>query len=302
MDENIILSDNVDSSDFNGIDIIEFLKQVSNYDVASSLESYFDRIFDILKAIYSDENYRHSYYEISNFLEKTLTPDERDLLSQNILKIYDELNERISQNDDYKKIYKNVLKLSDHISLEILRINRMQQIKFIGDKALEEYKENQDIMYKYKKRAKKLETKISGFHSQSITILGIFSGFVVAFVMSGHLILDVISVINDVALHKLVYVTLLLAFIIFNIIYLLMYSISKISGNSMTTECIGKQCLNCGNCKTPLGRLKKKYPIVFWFNFLVLTVIFFMSAFYIFLEMQWFQEFLQKIGFIKLQN
>lgn len=299
MDENIILLDNVDLNSLE-IDITDFLKQVSNYEVASSLDNYWDRIFNILKLIYEDENYRHSYYEISNFLENNLSPDERDQLSENILLIYNESHIRANNDSEYEKLSRNLAKLSDHISLEILRIGRMQQIQFIGNKVAEQSRKNKDVMYRYKKKAERLESRISGFHSQSITILGIFSGLVFTFVTSGNLILEAVAAVNEVVLHKLIYVILVVGFIIFNLVYMLMYSISKISGNSMSTECVGKQCLNCGGCQNALSRLKKKYPLVFWFNLIILSFVFAMSAFYILNETSWFQIFLEHIGFNNL--
>lgn len=297
MGENILLLDDVDLSNLE-LDITEFLFLLSDYKVSSEVEKYYERIFDVLKIIYMDENYRHSYYEISQFLENELQSDQQDLLSETILKIYDEANRLNQEDPSYKNLVKNIGKLSDHISLELLRIGRMKQINFIGDKLKEQITENKDSMYRYKKKSEKLESKIKGFHSQSITILGIFSGLVFTFVTSGNLVLEaVIAVSGSNALHKVVYITLIVGFIIFNLVYMLMYSISKISGNSMATECSGKQCLSCGTCQTPIGRLKKKYPLVFWFNSIILFVIVVMTIFYILNEATWFQNWLHELGF-----
>lgn len=55
-------------------------------------------------------------------------------------------------------------------------------------------------------------------------------------------------------------------FFLFNIIFLLMYCISKISGKSIASNCRRSNCEDCKSCKFIISRLKKKYPYVFWFN------------------------------------
>ena len=55
-------------------------------------------------------------------------------------------------------------------------------------------------------------------------------------------------------------------FFLFDIVFLLMYCISKLSGSSIANACKKRDCNNCLECRTSFGRIKKKYPYVFWFN------------------------------------
>ena len=51
-----------------------------------------------------------------------------------------------------------------------------------------------------------------------------------------------------------------------DIIFLLLYCVSKISGRSISVNCKKRNCADCKSCRTNFGRLHKKYPYIFWFN------------------------------------
>lgn len=59
--------------------------------------------------------------------------------------------------------------------------------------------------------------------------------------------------------------------ILFNIIFLILYTISKFSSHSISANCKDKSCDNCAEpCKVAFF---KKYPYVAWFNLLCLLFI-----------------------------
>ena len=79
-----------------------------------------------LEKIYSEENFRHSYFEISKKLEE-FRPEERDTLTTSL-----EIILALAENRQVKKsTITNIFKLSDHVSLENLRLNRMDALKHI---------------------------------------------------------------------------------------------------------------------------------------------------------------------------
>jgi len=219
--------------------------------------------------IYSDDKFRHSYAEISLVIEK-FSPDQRDVLSSHITKIRNEANSFLEQSGKNRnqcaEIKKRIFKLCDHVDLECLRIARIDRVEYIGKTATNELTAADGKLKETEERAEELEKRVSQYHDQSIAILGIFAGLVVTF--SG-VIQFVSSSLGNLSNTSAINITLFVSlsfFFLFNVIFLLMYCISKISGKSIASDCEHRNCGNCRNCKTFFGRMKKKYPFVFWFN------------------------------------
>lgn len=82
--------------------------------------------------IYDDPDFRHSYYTISSSLEK-YDPDQRDSLPVYLDRVVDYA--RMKEDPNSCRILKSVQKLLDHVELECLRINRMDQVKRDADRA-----------------------------------------------------------------------------------------------------------------------------------------------------------------------
>lgn len=90
----------------------------------SSSAEYKEEIYHNFSEVYADENYRHSYYEISTYLE-SLGCDVSDMLEGSIQNVL----EYSAGIDSSSNVTKKISKLSDHISLELLRLSRMNKIK-----------------------------------------------------------------------------------------------------------------------------------------------------------------------------
>lgn len=255
------------------IDVTEFLQAISEYSVIAKIEqndtSIYSDIFHVLEIVYKDNKYRHSYFEISCFLENELLLDQRDELNETMLKILDESERRLKQNQIKQELQKKILKLSDHISLETLRLSRMDKIKYIGDQTSEKIAKNNELIGEYKKKVKNFEKKINNANAHAITILGIFSGLVIGFATGSDLLIAAISDINS-PIYKIALIILIVGFVLFNVVFLLMYCISKVSGFSVSTQCANESCFDCSKCKFAIARLKRKYPLVFWYNIITI--------------------------------
>lgn len=251
------------------------------------LEQFLDKLVDVeyvmlsddslstftqeLCEIYADDEFRHSYSKISGNLEK-FSPDQRDSLSAHISAIHTHAsafvkNQYSDNADQQKNIINKISKLCDHIDLECLRIARIEKVEYIGKTASNELSAADGKLRETEARAAELESKVSGFQEQSIAILGIFAGLVVTFSGVIQFTSSSLSNLNDISTLKITYFVCLSLFFLFNIIFLLMYCISKISGSSIASNCKQRHCEKCKSCRTVFGRLRKKYPYVFWFNF-----------------------------------
>lgn len=219
--------------------------------------------------IYSDSEFRHSYAEISLAIEK-YGPDQRDVLSAHITSIKNEAKIILEGSGRSSKqcaeIEKRIFKLCDHVDLECLRIARIDNVEYIGRAATSELSDADGKLKETEERAKELEKRVSQFHDQSIAILGIFAGLVVTFSGAIQFVSSSLGNLSDASAINITFFVSLSFFFLFNVIFLLMYCISKISGKSIASDCEHRNCGNCRNCKTFWGRIKKKYPFVFWFN------------------------------------
>ncbi len=246
-----------------------FRQLVMHYSAETMAPSDLDDYTEEIIGIYSNLNFRHSYAEMSLILEG-FKPDERDALSANLMEISKNLETVLSQksvSDEVKmSIRAKVFKLCDHVDLECLRLTRMDKVEYIGKTASDELSAADGKLKETEERAARLDSRVSKQQEQSIAILGIFAGLVVTFSGAIQFASSSLENLNDISALKITYFVCFSFLFLFNIIFLLMYCISKISGSSIATNCKKNSCEKCGKCKTVFGRTKKKYPYVFWFN------------------------------------
>ena len=228
--------------------------------------------------IYTDD-FRHEYSTITGVLFSVKDIEGRDVLTEKIKYIEDRIkNEKIKIKMD---------KLWDHINLENIRLAELNKISIEANRAArnslrkyskleKEYIEAQGKWNEINKSAEKalnnlesVEKKINDSTAQSITILGIFAGIVMAFTGGLSFIASSLQNINAISKYRLVFVIILLAAAIFNVIFMLIYVIGKLTG-----AYIGSNC----NCDCQLEGCKDKtiscsavrYPIAIWSNTIIL--------------------------------
>lgn len=230
----------------------------------TNLTDFTKRLCDI----YSDISFRHSYSKISLVLE-TFRPDERDALSQHIQNINNHAKEMVVSaysTEQQANILAKIPKLCDHIDLECLRLARIDKVEHIGRTASNELSAADGKLKETEDRAQALDNRVTHYQEQSIAILGIFAGLVVTFSGVIQFTSSSLTNLSEVSTLKITYFVCLSLFFLFNIVFLLMYCISKISGSSIAANCKHRYCENCQSCRSVFHKLIKKYPYVFWFN------------------------------------
>ena len=183
----------IDLRDANLAEIISILS--SDQEILSD-ENVVLQIIDKLKQVYTVDQtgksaYRHEYSRIFGKMKelKDSNPNCLEILGQNIGLVYEKIQKDPDINEEF---FKCCLKLYDHINLEIARMNYVdnitreiqnstsklnQNIKEIKDASDSITNEIEDT----KQEAKKLRSKLDKAQQETITILGIFSAVVLAF-------------------------------------------------------------------------------------------------------------------------
>lgn len=215
-----------------------------------------------------DKNFRHEYASISGKIrelnEENINGEKVysiDNLLENISNLYD------FAVKSKKPYVKNLFKLKDHIGLEAGRISSVEEMKwqitngqesvtakldYMNELALhmaeqlhnsantlshlqllekqneENIKKAQDTLDSLDKSADEVEAKIESVHNDSITILGIFASIVLSFTAGIVFTSSVLQNIDKASPFRLVGITLLIGFVIINVITILLAYINKI--------------------------------------------------------------------------
>lgn len=223
-------------------------------------------VYADFEELYSNPNYRHSYYEISKYLEE-LECDESDMLEQSLSVLF-EYSAEINQSSD---VTMKLNKLLDHVSLESLRLSRMKKVKYLETSISERLKNTLNEVNTKQREMKEIDNKINNIHTEVITILGIFAGLVIGFSIDFQLLAQSFSNLNEVSFCKEIAFLCVIGVILFDSIFLLMFAVSRISGRSLAINCKYKDCQNCNDCKHRM-KILHKYPYLFWYNLILMAV------------------------------
>ena len=183
--------------------------------------------------IYDDPDFRHSYYTISSSLEK-YDPAQRDSLPVYLSSVIDYA--KTQNGDESHRIAKSVQKLMDHVELECLRINRMDQVRRDADRAESKQSEAIKLNKTTEETEKRLDERVNGFHEQSITILGIFSAVVIGFMSGLSMFTAGFNQLSEVNVYIITFYSVIVGTILFDILFMLIFFIAKISGHSVARE------------------------------------------------------------------
>ncbi|MBS6025852.1 MAG: hypothetical protein KIB00_17395 [Paeniclostridium sordellii] len=232
--------------------------------------------------VYSN-NYRHEYSQVTKVIFDMEEGEGRAFLANKIKDIGN-----LIEDENTKK---SVFKLWDHINLENIRLEQLKKISNDTNKAFEEvnevknkYSQLEDRWNKINKQAEDVDEKlqrmdrdIDNSTAKSITILGIFSGIVMAFTGGISFIASSLERMNEVSIYRLVLIIILLAMGIFNIIFMLIYAIGRLSGSYLGNKCNCKDVFyGCDDKKIKCSVVR--YPLASYFNIgcslIIMTLVF----------------------------
>jgi hypothetical protein len=166
----------------------------------------------------------------------------RGLARDECLKIKDE--NAPEHLEHAEQLYGNILKLSDHISLEQWRHSEFEE----RNEEIRMVKEHADQI------VRDAEERVSHLQTQLVVILGVFAAIVIAFSGGLTFIGQSLSGIDDAPVFKSTFVVALCGVVIFNMIALLMQYIAGIIGKDIGPKWYG-------------------HSYILWFNVALATII-----------------------------
>lgn len=181
-----------------------------------------DELVKELREIYQG-GFRHQYNRIFNILSMLDKNDSSRIgtVAENIRTIY----QKIQDDESLNGISSQVEKLYDHVNLEVSRI---QYTHNISQNWISQGKDLYDKISNINKRADDMQREY-------ITILGIFSSIVIAFVSGLVFSSSVLNNIDKVSIYRLTFVVLGIAMVLFNLVNLLLEFLKSINKFSVNT-------------------------------------------------------------------
>lgn len=180
--------------------------------------------------------------------------------------------------------YKPIIKLIDHLNLEIGRYNQFSSSE---QKIKDLEKRNEIMKFELRKATGELRTakdKMSTVQTELIAVLSIFAAIVLTFAGGINIIGSALSNVNNTPILKSLFVLLICGIVIFNIIFCMMYLVGKITGRNIYANCKTENC-TCGENEQPkclgINRIRKRLPYVFWFNTLLILLLISTTACYL---------------------
>lgn len=239
---------------------------ISNMEDEARAEELLSSFSDRFQKLYGT-GYRHRYSEILDILKEIDvdsensddSPEEVDSEDASEKEDYDEAPEWeedhlviLSDNLSYLREYvrknidkygegtfKGLTKLSDHVDIEIHRYREIQNLEYHlsdtdydMDSMSNRLKEMSSKLQKANELVERTAGAANRLQVEMVTILGIFATIVIAFSGGLSIIGDAISSPGDVSIFERVYVVLLCAIVVFNIIAFLMLTIMRITDKS----------------------------------------------------------------------
>ncbi len=203
--------------------------------------------------------------------------------------------------------YSPILKLCDHISLELRRIEyngimlerienaqaNVEKYKELFLETSEKIKEVQATLDTTEQELKKSETlqkeakeKMSKLQGETISVISIFAAVTLAFSGGISYLGSAISAIHNSPILKLLLTILICGFVLFNSVFILLYVVAKMIDKRVFMTCNSQDCLDCKEQKkkpcSGLKKLKKCFPYLFWIDVILLGMIIGISLFMIF--------------------
>lgn len=163
-----------------------------------------------------EPKYRLLYSEITNYIY-SIKDKDRERISYNVQKLYD----YVCETKDIKEtVYDFAVRVYDNCQLAFSQINMLS----VQSKSVEKI-----ISPKIDEVKKTFREELKEIEKEYITILGIFSSVVLAFVGGISFSSSILEGIDKVSRYRLVFVIILLGFVLYNIIGMLLNYIWKIT-------------------------------------------------------------------------
>lgn len=218
----------------NNFKVLLFKLALSQMTLSSNKDK--SEIYLKLESIYAKddefEDFRHFYsdiFAVLSLIDKDPSLGNIEILSQNmdiVRQGYRPMNNDTDGN--LINIEKQINKLYDHINLEIARMNYFKETEM---RTKTELQKVSDTLSQVENSVSCMENTIDmadEMQKQYITILGIFASIVLAFTGGIAFSTSVLENIANASIYRTVFITIMLAFVLTNIVYILTHFITEI--------------------------------------------------------------------------
>lgn len=275
-----------------------YLQEMSTYCMN---ETQTENMVNKLLEVYAD-NFRHNYSEFFAFILEIEKIPECNLdflcinLEQSRLFVENDYLEKKNKKEKsvYSLLYRPLMKLSDHINLEIgrysyysqneqkmkdLYVQNQQKVKSLNDNLEEADKLIKKLKMEIEENNNSLKDairKMASVQTELVAVLSIFAAIVLTFSGSISFIGNALSGLAAVPLYKSAFFVILCGLIFSNAIFLMLYVVGKITGRNIYARCESPDCSCDVNKKpkcSPLQRVRKRLPYIFWLNILFLILL-----------------------------
>ena len=191
------------------------------------------RLEDIYCPANKTEHFRHFYsdvFEVLSSVKKGIKQGTVDILGQNMRLLY----KRYLPTSENHDISKELMKLYDHISLDIARMNYSDS----GDNDISKEQAIKDIqtqvvaieegVSKAQKEQDRLKDELSSQQREYVAILSIFATVVMAFTGGLAFSSSVLNNIDKVSTGKLMMIALTIGLVLINILFGLFYYVNML--------------------------------------------------------------------------
>lgn len=234
-------------------------------DRISAFVSSFEEIYD--------GGFRHSYSSLTGLILRI--NKENNGAFGTLLDNLSVVRETVSEDSEAGRC---LAKLYDHLSLENIRLDQLDadyNQKIAELRYMVTYLETEEDRLKksFTEKIDKLEEEANKSKTEVVTILSIFAAIVLAFMGGMSFTSSTFAGIAAVSIYRLIGVEIICGLVIFNTISTLIYLVSKIVGKKISVKCKTEEC-SCEKECWAFNKLRKKYPLIFWFNAIMLALLF----------------------------
>ena len=214
--------------------------------------SFYRRLEDFYHLSTKDGHYRHFYSDIFPLLTQIFRGESSgsiDVLGENLRMIregYQPINKDAEGNPI--DIQSNLLKLYDHVNLEIARINytnnfirqavNTEQVDELQNKVKTLIKDTENRQTEFNEKVaefnseiKDTQEKLDKSERDYIAILGIFSSVVLTFTAGIAFSTSVLNNISQVSIYRLIGTALVIGLVLINILFVMFHFTGKLVKN-----------------------------------------------------------------------
>lgn len=208
----------------------------------TTLTANLDYILSYLESRENDKKYQ----DLKSCLYKLV-----DHIKLETIRIIDIYNQFRKEAQDASKSYVEAYKLSEQAKIDLLEANKLsQQAKTDADEAIE--------------NSKNLKTEV-------VSILGIFSAVVLAFIGGMTFSSSVLETMAKASIYRVSLLAVVCGFVLINTMFTLMYVIAKITGHDIRSKCKTEDC-TCEKKHVFFNRIRKRFPYIFYVNSILLLM------------------------------